>query len=526
MRVLELTDDNKFRNRQFFVLGPEVSPSSPDVIDKIRGDTRKNVDEVWGTLGMADNSRIRFTGTLLISRRFNSRIRRSHVTGRESELIQNLYPSVKKGRIKERFINFDQVDFSAYDVSEPARLPVLRLTVMVEEGEGALVFYQHAGSDPRGDVVQYIQPQPTVGHTTRRDRLDYHFELLPNLKGISQRGKDGTPRYNFLVKILTFEREDESSWQALQRAQEGFIAGGGTWVKYDPRQNEFVEDRLDFSKKTLFLIHGTFSSTGGTFESLLEPTRQNPSWLEQVTTGPGGYQQVIGFDHRTIRDGVLENEEALLQALGPNAFDTPLDVVTSSRGGLLFKHLLRSETVKDKLPFRRVALSACSNGVEYFTLGARVPLFLSVLKYLLPGQASSLIALFAQHSASFFLKQPGARIQTPGSTELESLLSSVPAQEGVGCVAVVGDLEGDFKRRDKFFQRIFERGLDAVVSAMFNSKHHDLVVHTERQRILKPCEAASFLTTSQRPFDSVHTGYFDKGEVRDFIQRFLFSGSS
>ena len=85
-------------------------------------------------------------------------------------------------------------------------------------------------------------------------------------------------------------------------------------------------------KPTLVLIHGTFSTTQGTFSKL---------WLKHqdlVKRLFDYYGNVYALDHKTLADSPIANALMLVEALPPNA---RIHLVTHSRGGLVAEVLAR-----------------------------------------------------------------------------------------------------------------------------------------------------------------------------------------
>ena len=86
-------------------------------------------------------------------------------------------------------------------------------------------------------------------------------------------------------------------------------------------------------KPLLVFVHGTFSTTHGTFRKL---------WLEHphlVSKLFDGYEgRVFGFDHKTLGDSPIRNALRLVESLPPGA---TLHLITHSRGGLVAEVLAR-----------------------------------------------------------------------------------------------------------------------------------------------------------------------------------------
>ena len=86
-------------------------------------------------------------------------------------------------------------------------------------------------------------------------------------------------------------------------------------------------------RRVLLLVHGTFSSTAGSFGALAG-TPLFESWFDS-------YDLILGHDHRTLGDSPQANAEAILATL--HALDLPadcrIDAIAFSRGGLVLRLL-------------------------------------------------------------------------------------------------------------------------------------------------------------------------------------------
>ncbi|GCE44126.1 hypothetical protein Rhow_008424 [Rhodococcus wratislaviensis] len=115
--------------------------------------------------------------------------------------------------------------------------------------------------------------------------------------------------------------------------------------------------------RLLLLIHGTFSSTVGSFGALAA-TPEGRHFLESALSS---YDAVLGFDHPTLSLDPLENAGDLLRRLSTADVATPptVDVLCYSRGGLvarsLIEHLLPSSTWRAN-PGRVVFVGATNGG--------------------------------------------------------------------------------------------------------------------------------------------------------------------
>lgn len=533
MQELQLNAETQFNleENRFFVLGPKPVATLPvdhPITMKLRRIEREEMPEVWGTLGLADDSDPQKLGLLDGTAQFSGRgnLASRGVTAEEIQLIKQSSPDLDDtDLIVERFLNLSKMSFDRFENAEGKR-PTLRLTVMVPPSHGALAFFLH--QDPSGDeeAIEYLQPQPTKKHSTsKRDRLTYLFDMPASF---FQEGNDTeNPIETRIIKILTFPRKGRTSKEVIHRAaQYLFKKKRYVFQVYDREANGFIpNEEIDTNKPTLLLLHGTFVNTMKTFGGLLDDPDGRPSWLSYMTRQGGPYQQVIGFDRPTILDGIFENEENLLEMLAGKTFNHPVDVISGSVGGLLAKHLARSEAARAHLHVRRGALVACSNGVKYFKIGQGVARFLSIMARAARRSRrtlAGLIASLAQHSAEYFLELPGSRIQTPGSAELEELLGSTPLTD-TSFLPVPGDYR-PLKKGNRFFRTLGELAVDGIVSGLYGTTAHDWVVETEKQWIMKPGKADTLPGYGQMaPFNAIHTHLLADEAVKQAILMYLES---
>lgn len=103
-----------------------------------------------------------------------------------------------------------------------------------------------------------------------------------------------------------------------------------------------ISKNIDPSAKYLLFIHGTASSTKGSFGGLAEKTSK-AVWSSirqqyKSSSDEEGRENILCFEHRSLTKSPLENLFDLLSELPAK---TKLDVVTHSRGGLVGELLVR-----------------------------------------------------------------------------------------------------------------------------------------------------------------------------------------
>ena len=82
---------------------------------------------------------------------------------------------------------------------------------------------------------------------------------------------------------------------------------------------------------TLIFIHGTASSTAGSYSKLWEPGSSDGRKLRDSLQATYG-ERIFGFEHRTLTESPIQNAMALLERLPDNA---DIHLVSHSRGGLV-----------------------------------------------------------------------------------------------------------------------------------------------------------------------------------------------
>lgn len=131
------------------------------------------------------------------------------------------------------------------------------------------------------------------------------------------------------------------------------------WGPVTGTQLKLPKDR---PARILLFVHGTFSSTIGSFGHLCG-TPWGQAFLSAVETQ---YDAIIGFDHQTLSEDPVENASHLLRELETLACPVPpqLDTIAFSRGGLvlrsLIEHLLPFSSFQGRI--RKAVFVGCTNG--------------------------------------------------------------------------------------------------------------------------------------------------------------------
>ncbi len=527
MKTIEINNNNLLSTSEGYQFIPIGNPDHlfgpggwlDELKDKIFKRNSAPLDDFWATLGRQDGQKINWTGKILCSGTGNDTS--TGITGEEVDLLKKLHPEIVSQGKKalEKVLILDNVNFG----NDPTDNH-LRLSVMANPGQGVLVFYQHTTSDDAtsqsGDL-EYIQPQENQNYSNNgRDRLDYFFDVPYDVSALNR----------FIVKVIIFSRDvnlhPEGLLQRTEKPHKLLRYNAATNV-FDDISSNGISD-VERQLKTLLLIHGTFSSTVGSFGGLI-----TSGWLQQIIKA-GTYQQIIALDHPTIFAGPNDNVTQMITLIGAGQkFKEKMHIVTTSRGGLVGKTIVNDKNIDGNLfTVERMAAQACANGVEYFTAGWKISKGLSVLKIvfkLLGREGLEIFTAIAQTGVDFFLNQPGCVAMTIGSAPLTSILNGTPANTNMRYFPVTGNYFPD-----NFKQRV----VNLMINLVYQQRPNDWVVGTAQQAIMPASNYAYGHTKHwdenyyySTTFDSIHTQYLNmdvppsgqiaSGIPRDAIKNFL-----
>lgn len=286
----------------------------------------------------------------------------------------------------------------------------------------------------------------------------------------------------------------------------------------------------------LLLIHGTFSSTLGTFYSLFNSREWGQLW--DYYAG-----QIVGFNHRSLSQSPVSNALDLIDQLSQGA---KLHIVSHSRGGLVGELLamdtfdesyidefnkheyktdidgLRSLSKKlqekkiDVRRFVRVACPARGTLLASERFDEYLSAILNLIGYI-PILKESQIYDFAKATILTLVKMraspkdiPGLEAQRPDSPLVRML--NRPGHKSSSDLAVVA---GDLEVGGNFWSM-----LKTWASDLFYWEDHDLVVHTKSMYggLERPQNAVYFL---RRAHDMNHFNYFVNDDSRSQVYRWL-----
>lgn len=541
--------------KSFLLLGDTANIPQPVIEEKINYGTGGKITEaIWGTIGWENNNPFTVQGEI----KFSKEGQTENAMGATLHEIEDLYAitpglkvSNKNKRVRERYIDLSDLTFNLPKKFKLDELPKIRLNLFLANDEGAVVFYQHSDRKNYADndaFIEYILPQKTDNNNSfDRFKLHYTIPIIPESK-LEETNNNGVYKLSsqksdtgFIIKILTFIREGSNSNEAFSKAKElinGDAIKGKTyeWVheyvgskKYNLRVfnpkmeyedkkiaygGAFVipdeENIIDPKKRTLLLLHGTWSSTMGSFKHLIAKKgleQTEASFLQNVIID-GDYEQVISFDRPTMSADVYTNIEHFFDFLGDIKFDHQIDIITTSQGAMVAEALSSYQKTKEHFKIRRVLMFSAANGCGYFKTADHIGTLLGVLrKNATPGIAKILLAA-AQHSADWFVNNPGLKQMHPDDALLAQILSATPNEQSTEYINVVSDWDRRLMKGSKRILRLPAALLDAVIKLSLG-RQHDWVIGCDAQ-VKYPNKSNQ---NAKVEIVSMHGKYMDLGHV-------------
>jgi len=306
---------------------------------------------------------------------------------------------------------------------------------------------------------------------------------------------------------------------------------------YKRPKNDFetaVPGNIDPAKKTLFLMHGTFTDTQGSFGDLLLKKNGLLAELTDPST-QNSYGQAIAFDHPTVLKGAEENITRLfecLDALDIVSFLEPVDFIATSQGGLLVQYLANME--QTRLRVGKAALIASANGVGYFTAGKYVSEFLSVLRKIMKFTGNAHLAIIpalAQHSTDLILSRQGFQIMTPGHEKLDEIINNKPFSKETTYLPIISTYDSSIiKPRFIILKPIETFGANVVYefTKALLGEHNDWVVSTKNQFMVPHdhCAIDGYNPGRYREymFKAFHGKCLQQPEAVKTVRQFLIEG--
>lgn len=474
----------------------------------------------------------------------------------------------------ERYIDLSQLKIKLPKKIKVDNLPKLIFKLPLKKDEGALLYLEHneinkgvKGSPKNGDrLMDYIQCKPTIDYESDKDRI-LEYEFLPFAPDIFKETRADSDiltvtknisSLQSVLKILIFKRLEKSNDEIVEKAierlnqeaerlnnsQENLVFQffGKKKYKllvYEPNaQNEFFpfrrkskdpvelhgrmtevqrKDQIDATKKTLFLIHGTFVNTQNSYLDALKVDADgypaDYSFINHLIKN-GLYEQVIAFDHPTISHNAEDNGEWLLEKLIDLelTFEKRLDVITTSRGCFIADHIVANSELSERIRLNKVLMFSPAHGVGYFRCASLIPKTLSSMRRKMPSLTAKFILALLQLSSDYFLNLPGCRMMAPENLEKSTLRSYLDApliQKDVKFKNVISDWNKHLVMNEKMLKRHGAWVLDKIMMACLGIEH-DWVVGCEAQNMVMTEIEALGLKESEQRMASVHGRYLDR----------------
>jgi len=571
MNLLFTPGVNLFHDSHFIPLGKAAQKGTLStsmgtlVSQKINGAIKHEVEDIWGTLGWANDKPFTPTGELYFSESgnknegLNQHGEEHKLTQQEIADLKAINPDLdvsKSEQVKERYINLNEIEFQLPEVFNPVKeMPQLRLTLFLQPDEGAIVYYQHSERGNKADenaVFEYILHQ---GGSPTRDRLTYLFPVEPKHKLVAVDEANNLYKESneetgiaFIVKILTFrqkvgtddeifesQKKEVNKVNKLAKTIDSVISPGTILYelvgedKYDillfnKDTIENAEDggafervtekgQVDSNLKTLLLIHGTFVDTNSSFKDILKKDDETGTSFLQRLLADGKFEQIIALNHPTISHDAAQNVKWLRNRMQELEIriEQPLQIITTSRGALVAEYMASDPLTKDFIPeISKVMMFSAGNGCGYFQLGGKISAILSIWKKTASGPAGKIILTIAQLSVDWFLKQPGCVLMNEDKPVLNSILKKSPLNPNIQYMTVASDWHNCLNENLAWYTRLGHTSLDVMIKIALG-KRHDWVIGYERQLVI-PIDSTH---SKKEERHSVHGRYLEKGYVKD-----------
>lgn len=298
----------------------------------------------------------------------------------------------------------------------------------------------------------------------------------------------------------------------------------------------------DRPARVLLMVHGTFSSTAGSFGGLA--AREPDAFLARAL---GQYDLVFGIDHRTLSLDPTQNAVALLKELEAVRWPKPprFDAVAFSRGGLVLRALLEHLLPRSplRIAFDRCVFVGCTNGGTLLAAAENwhelADLYTNLVvgacrragwalnaepAATVVGEVMKGIGAFVKYLASSALSDgdiPGLAAMTPTGEYVRTLNRAQPGQptpDTSHYCAVTSAFRPRLVGEEPFFRGLPRRLVQTLAGAFTErlmKVDNDLVVHTSSMTEIDPGPGGfikSCLAFDQN--DRVyHTVYFVQPEV-------------
>jgi hypothetical protein len=306
----------------------------------------------------------------------------------------------------------------------------------------------------------------------------------------------------------------------------------------------------DRPARVLLFIHGTFSSTKGSFISLLS----NAAGEEFLARALEHYDAVLGFEHATLSVDPFVNATDLIAGLQRIAWPRPpvFDIIAYSRGGLVTRSFIEQVLPPSGWPavIGRVVFAGCTNRgtllaepdnwQRFADLYTNLAMAACSLIAYIPGmQAARLVGETIQGVGALVkaltiqgIKErgiPGLAAMEPDGEFVREINKTQPGQpsaaEAFYC-AITSDFEAQKalagSTTPELPPKFLLRMVDAVTDRLYGEPN-DLVVNTSSMTYIDPQAGAYVKDVLDFGTNNAvyHTNYFSRPETAAALMRWL-----
>ncbi len=309
------------------------------------------------------------------------------------------------------------------------------------------------------------------------------------------------------------------------------------------------------ARTILLFVHGTFSSTEGSFGGLATTT-EGAAFLSGALDR---YDAVIGYDHKTLTKNVARNATDLRNALDTlPAGEVTIDAVAFSRGGLVLRYLTEVMLPKHSRTFRlrNAVFVGCTNGGTelgdpnnwkalldlYTNLVSGAGRVVGFLGGPPAGMASGIISGALRGALSFvrYLATetatgeavPGLASMNPEGPDVRRINQKQPGQpepSQVDYYVIEGDFDHSLFGENGLAElglkkRLFLEFADNFIDQLFQNVENDLVVDRASMSHIDPWATEAWIQGRHRfaKDDGVyHTVYFNNSLVAEKLKSWL-----
>lgn len=309
-----------------------------------------------------------------------------------------------------------------------------------------------------------------------------------------------------------------------------------------------VELPTDRPARILLMIHGTFSSTEGSFGGLTA----HKAGQAFLASAMQHYDAVLAYDHYTLADTPEQNAEEIFDQLDAlqsrSKGGLEIDAISFSRGGLVYRFLTEQIAPHEQslLSFRKAIFVGCTNaGTElanHENWKTLVDFYTNMV-----AAASRLLKLYPSSRIAGVVLNQGIRVigslvkymaqDAVANNAVPGLASMRPEGPFVKAInempvnrtrpgarnyfAIGSDFEpGSETFAEQFGKRMAAKLADGVIDRLMGEEN-DLVVHTDSMWAVDPVGSLGARLHFHRNAVIFHTVYFQQPQIADQCAEWL-----